>query len=166
MKSIKFILSGVVSLVFISACGNNEVIDPDKDALDNSPSMSETSCQSSCTQFEKELEKHENTMLANAGCGNGAQEGELLDGQATGILSTGTSYFCPNRAATDKLAEAVSDKTNAHEKALKSYKDNCPCMLQLFQCSICAEGSTNNFCVPSFFTKEECEAKGGYVLGG
>jgi hypothetical protein len=162
MKKFTLFLSVLLSLTLITACGGP--VDPDKVPLDNSSGMGANSCEQECNQFKKELDKHEDAMLSDAGCEKGMQEGELNDGQATGTLGSGTSYFCPDRTATNTFAEAVSDKSRAHKKALKAYNDNCPCMVQLFQCSICSEGTSANLCIPTFSTKEECEAKGGTVL--
>jgi hypothetical protein len=161
MNKLTLTTSLFLTLTILTGCGGD--VDPNEDPLDTASGMGSNSCQQECNKLSKDVSKYEDSMLSDAGCEKKEYDGELTDGQATGLLASGTSYFCPNASATNKLAEAVSDKSRKHKKALEAYNASCPCMIQLYACHICANVGPGGLCLPEFMTKEECAQKGGTV---
>ena len=165
MKTLRLLTLSLLTLSLVAACGGGNAPDPDKDPLDNAEGMG-NNCEQNCAQFEKEVKKFNEDMIRDAGCEVGPAPGEIQDGQATGTIDGGSEYFCPNRAATDAFAEATANKSQKHKDALNRWKENCPCWVRLYPCTMCAGVPPGGLCPTEFYTKEDCVAKGGVPQDG
>ncbi len=161
MKKFQILFIFLISLTLLTACGGANNSDPDADPLDEGSAMGR-SCEEQCEEYGSLVKKLSEQMIRDAGCEVGARDGELETGQSTGTIDGGSEYFCPDEKSTNAFAEATDSMSSRHKKALKNYKEKCPCMVQLFQCSgVCQPGTAKNLCILEFLGKEECLKRGG-----
>jgi len=161
MKKLHLLFVTILTVSLLSACGGG---DPDPNPSGDAPGMG-NDCEQNCAKYEKDVKERNEKMIRDAGCEVGPHAGEITDGQATGTIDGGSEYFCPNKAATDALAEALPNKSKKHRDAIKKWKDNCPCWVQLYPCTLCAGVPPGGLCPTEFHIKEDCIAKGGVPSG-
>lgn len=161
-----------VGLVFIGAgCSSTSPDSTDPDlGIDEGGSMD---CQSTCDSLENRLkdlrEKKTKELLDGTGCSYGpAADGS--NSEFDGEMLSGNEYNCPNQAAAEKLGDAIQkDKSSRDsrldkdiDKTKQQIEDNCPCMVLVHQCVLCAGVPPGGICSTAFVTsQEECTEMGG-----